>query len=386
MLSQKRNLDSFAYGLFCLVLLATPFYFWRFSVLGIPSTILEVLIYAAFFVFVASGRLRFIRFWPSIVAAIFVLCALIGALRDPSMRNGLGLWKAYFFDGFLVFLLVFGFLKEKKQANILSWLTAGAFISAALAIFRFYTGVRSLDGRLLGLEGLSPNYLAMFLSPILVLALNKIRTAENWSGRIGYLLAATAIFWALYLAGSRGAFIAIAVGLLVFVYSYFKQTGLKNRAKLFFWVPFIALMAFSVWFFYPKWDDLGRAGSSQNIRFYIWSTSLEIAQKNPLFGVGLSNYQNYFSDLTSDRVNYPEFISPQALTAHNLYLHFYLTGGVALISSFILLILSSRFWRGKETAVLAALVVLLAYGLFDTPIFRNDLAILFWVLLGLAYV
>jgi len=131
-------------------------------------------------------------------------------------------------------------------------------------------------------------------------------------------------------------------------------------------------------------DDMGRTGRSSNIRYYIWSTSLEIARQKPIFGIGLSNFQSYFSDLTRERVNFAAYISPQALTAHNLYLHIYLTMGLLGLIVFIGLVTQSGFWRLRDRAASLALFSVLFYGLVDTPIFCNDLAGLFWIILALS--
>jgi O-antigen ligase len=86
--------------------------------------------------------------------------------------------------------------------------------------------------------------------------------------------------------------------------------------------------------------------------------------------------------MTKTWVNYPEFISPQALTAHNLYLQIYITCGLSAFMAFVALIFSSRFWRLTDVAACAALVAILFYGLVDTPFARNDLAAVFWLILA----
>jgi len=129
--------------------------------------------------------------------------------------------------------------------------------------------------------------------------------------------------------------------------------------------------------------------TSNNIRWYVWQTSIEIVGQRPLLGVGLGNYQNYFTQRTKDRVNYPEFIAPLALTAHNLYLHILTTMGVVGLIVFMWLIWSAIKAVSPQSRlpatlmILAGFVSILFYGFVDTPFFKNDLAILWWLLIGI---
>jgi O-antigen ligase len=245
----------------------------------------------------------------------------------------------------------------------------------------------SLGGRLLDLDRLSPNYLAMYLVPIVVLALVcliwRIRERKNHWFLLGALLV---MVLTLVLTQSRGALVALGATLIVWLYSILRRK-LHSRAltKTVFALVLIGYLGAALYFYRPLSDDLGRTGQSSNIRYYIWSTSFEIARKTPIFGVGLSNFQDYFSDLTKDRVNFAAYISPQALTAHNLYLHIYLTMGILGIVVFVALIAQSGFWHFSDRAASLALVAVIFYGLVDTPIFRNDLSGLFWIILALSF-
>lgn len=363
-------------------IIAIPFYVVRFSVGPVPSTIVEVLIYLTFLSSLFS-HLKGLRSSKMVwFGAFFVLAGLIATYFDPDKPRALGIWKAYFFDGYLLFLILLA-VREKKEIIATALILSG-LLAAVVSLGMFAFGAKTIDHRLLDLDRLSPNYLAMFLTPLLVLSfatlgqklkLGKIYVFEAVAGLV--------MLVAVILTQSRGALVAISgVAVLSFIIVIFKKR-VSVIVRSIVIVAFIILIISVYYLFRPDFTRHDRTASSSNIRYYIWSTSLEIARQNPVFGIGLSNYQDYFSNLTKDRVNYPEFISPQALTAHNLYLHLYIVSGILGLLSFIALVVSTKFWQFKNLALSVALIAILLYGLVDTPFFRNDLALVFWTIIAL---
>lgn len=362
-----------------------PLYVFRFNLAGIPTTLIESFIYIVFLYYLITDFSKIILFLKSkafLYALLFVVAGLLSALIDPNLVEGLGLFKGYYVDGLLLFILIGAFGDRKSIKN--SLIASGTLV-AILTLLPYRT---TPEGRLLDLEMLSPNYLAMFLTPIFVLGAFEFRDLIQPVWRKYSLIASLlVILIAIYLTGSRGALIGIMFALIYSIYGFYKdklnKKGLTRLCVALSTISIVAIVATAL-VFAPDWSDHSRKATSSNIRFYIWSTTVKIIKENPIFGVGLSNYQNYFSQMTKDMVNYPEFISPQALTAHNIYLNLYATSGLLGIFAFIVFILKSRFWR-KDQALATALICILAYGLVDTPFFRNDLALLFWVIMILLY-
>jgi O-antigen ligase len=376
----QQNLQQIGRGkiLLQILILLVPFYFLRFQIGPIPTTPLEVYIYLIFIYFLASGNLKPKGNARLIVPAlVLVLLSFAGAINDPEIQRGLGLWKAYFFDGFLIFLM---FISVKDRKNIIETIFYSGVLTSALALILYFSGIKSADGRLLDLDRLSPNYLAMFLLPILVLGVFhsvKSKSVVNY-------LAVVLILVALVLTNSRGAIIGISGALIMGLYYFLKKTRPKLAT-----ISLIAMLAVFLvggyLVFKPDWSDHARKSTSSNIRYYIWTTSLEIAKENPVLGVGLGNFQDYFGNKTKTWVNYPEFITPEALTAHNLYLHSFLVLGLFGFIGLIYFLVSSRFYLFLSFPVSIAIFTLLFYGLVDTPFFRNDLSILFWILMAMSY-
>ena len=146
----------------------------------------------------------------------------------------------------------------------------------------------------------------------------------------------------------------------------------------------------------PDWDANPaslRAATSNNIRFEIWKTTLaDILPKNGnwIWGVGLGNYQDYFTELTKNRVNYPEWISPWALTPHNLFLNIWINLGLLGLASFIwILILFSKsigFQTRYSAVLISVMAVMISQGLFDSTYWKNDLGLVFWIFIGLGLI
>jgi len=378
---KNSKLDKIYLLLVLLTILALPLYLVRFSIGPIPTTILELMIYASFITGLVLRQIKIKRSSLFYALLVFIVAGLISVLFDPQMIRAAGLWKAYFLDGFLVYLMISSFDKSQKNKAFMALCVSGA-ITAAVALIYFLFGVRSQDGRLLDLDRLSPNYLSMFLTPTLVGSIFLSISYFKDRGRFIYFLSCSVlILAALILSGSRGVYLALPAGLLTMLLVFAKESRRRTYA-VYVGVVCALIILGGLMMFRPNFGDMGRTGSSSNIRYYIWTTSSEIIAQKPIFGVGLSNFQDYFTDLTRGRINYTEYIAPQALTAHNLYLHIYLTMGVLGIGSFFALLWFS-LRKSKNIVIIAAVISILVYGLVDTPFFRNDLAGMFWILLAL---
>jgi len=361
-----------------ILIILVPFYFVRFNIGPVPTTLLEIAIYVAAVLFL------FYKFFDLkdkktliLAGGVFVLAGLLSAIVSPDKISGLGLWKAYFLDGYLVFLMFLSAYKNKE--DFLVFIVFSGVLTAALSLIVFATGIRTVDGRLYDLDQLSPNYLAMFLTPIFVISLYRVVKKHS----IFYILAGLLILLSLYLTDSRGAIVALAGAAILSVY-YFLKKSRKTLAKVFLVVLLAGFFIGGYLIFKPDWSDHSRKATSSNVRYYIWQTSFEIIKEKPVLGVGLSNYQNYFYNLTKDRVNYPEYISPMALTAHSLFIQLLATSGIIGFLALLYLLFTSRFYFSKNIPVVLALFSILFYALVDTPFFRNDLAAIFWILLALS--
>ncbi len=118
---------------------------------------------------------------------------------------------------------------------------------------------------------------------------------------------------------------------------------------------------------------------------------MKLLAGSPLLGIGLADfkpdYLAFINQLPADR----QPIEREVLRPHNVYLEFWLETSILGLIAFLWLILiffhdtrrlyatNPRYSLVIPTA--AAMTAILLHGLVDTPYFKNDLSLLFWVLI-----
>lgn len=382
--------------LIALIILAIPTYLIRFDIGGIPTTFLELLIYAVFLYSVIK-----IGFCQSIKAnknfllpiGLLLLAVVISIFVALEKSVALGQFKAYFVDPLLVFYLMVCCLEKKDLPLLVVALSGSGLVVSGYSIYQKMIGNITSDGRVIGIFGYSPNYVALFLVPIIVMQIAcslQLFKAKRILLFVICNLSFVISLYALYLSGSRGGLLAVFGGLIFYcIVSIWSKIKTKIGLKIGLALLIIALITGAWLTFKPNFTvTSGRTSTSNNIRYQIWQTSWELAVDKPILGVGLGNFQNSFNDLTKNRVNYPEFITPLALTPHNVFLMFYLTTGLLGIVAFIWLLYIFFKWgfvNQKDITsrvLMAMMVALLLHGLVDASYFKNDLALLFWIIYG----
>jgi len=386
------------------ILLLLPAYLIRFSIFGIPSTVLEILIYVVFLYGLWQARKNGFKPIPLkiwIVPAALVIALIISTIISPDKRVALGEFKGFFIDPLLFLWLLWQFgKKEKLPMLFVSLILSGLFV-AIHTVLQKILGHVTPDGRVIGIFGYSPNYLALFLMPIavLVFSLGWYYLAKKkvlWS--LGADLTFILIGLAIYFSGSRGGIMSLAFGLgIFFLAKYWRFIGQRFSSKIIVAILILAAIYTAWTFIRPDFSASpasGRVASSNNVRWQIWQASWELGTKNiknSLLGVGLGNFQNAFGELTKDRANFPEYITPMALTPHNIYLMFWLsTGLLGLLSFLALLVLFFREIRKNLSGEFAPIILgvfsaIAIYGLVEASIWKNDLSIIFFFFWGAAW-
>ncbi|MFY9484426.1 MAG: O-antigen ligase family protein [Patescibacteria group bacterium] len=373
------------------ILVLLPSYLLRFWAFGVPTTVLEIAIYALATSYWLATTKGFAEWhlperkwlWP---IGIFVAGAVVGVLISPEKRIALGQFKGFIFDPLLFALVLYEGCRAKiinRHEIVNSLIVGGALVGLASW---FLPG--DPQGRLFSVFAFevnpSANYLALFLVPILVLAISRIKSIHPMTWILFEAIAIVLVVSGLIFSGSRGGLLGLIAGSLYLFFHKVTKQSAKNAVLV------VALLSFVVVGYLARPDlsaspDSGRIATSNNIRYEIWKTTKEMLMENPrnfIFGVGLGNYQHYFTEFTKGRVNYPEFIAPKALTPHNVFLAMWMSGGLVMLVAFVWLLVLA--FRQKDALPgQAALVALIGHGLVDTPYFKNDLSVLFWVLIVL---
>ena len=396
----RKDLVSY---LIAILAAGLPAYLIRFNIFNVPTTLLEVTIYlVVIFAAVIIWKTKKKLIWPDRLTfwgiILFLVSGALGVIASTDKTAALGFFKAYVIDPILIYWLIINFIdSEEKIHRVKDGLIIGGTAVALHAIWQFFSGQTTSDYRVIGLFGFSPNYLAMYLVPIAVLTGGLFFEEfkyRNFMTVFIYLASLSLITFAVYLTGSRAGLAAEIVGVSFF--SYFVLWRNWRRGRIFLDILAVVTLVtlfFVIWHFARPDFSLtptegGRIVSSNNVRWEIWRTTVEIIKQKTFWGVGLGNFQNYFTQFTQNRVNFPEFISPLALTPHNFFLSIWVNLGLLGLVAFLILLIDFVVRHIRKFSVsailsLAAMVAILAFGLFDTPYFKNDLAIIFWMILGL---
>lgn len=407
-----------------------PLYLARLNIFGIPSTVLELLIYILFIIWLVKNYRDFN--WQKIipdktlVIGITLLLAgvALSTIFSSDLKASAGILKGWFFDPFLFFIILVSETKTLKQReNILkAFYVSGVLAATVSLLYLFFpesNGV-SYDGRLHGFY-LSPNYLAMYLSPALIIGFwliirtfstdflkEKIYNRKFLLGIASLIVIALAV----YFTYSYAAWIAIIASVILLIY----LMAPPKKRKILFAVSFLILF---VLFFSQdgtdKFENLKKMSyrSSYNSRLMIWNSAWEIGKDNWLVGIGPGNFQKYYLDYQKRFAEpYLEWAVPEP---HNIFLAFWLETGIAGLLGFLIILawffkksarllgltqsfqgLPLDYFQGeslerglcKENFLLAVvlfslMIYMLTHGLFDTTYWKNDLVIIFWLNLGL---
>ena len=390
-----------------LVLLAgLPAYLVRATALGVPSTLLELGIYTVLLVLVVRGDWRDWRAfnWQRqsgwlLPLALWLLAAVVAAFVAPGTRSALGIFKGWIVDPLLLGLLVFtvGLRQRSLERWVASALGALLLGAACTSLVAYAQGLWQVTDRLRGWYD-SPNVLAMYLSPVLVAA------AVWWVGgatnlaavrvRYAWFAGLAAVASGLVLTGSYAAVASVVVGVAAGCLNLGASSAKYGRwlctavLVLGFSLPWV--VATTGYRHGPAHVNARYGTTSSEVRLVFWREATAVLAERPWLGLGLGGWQPYFLEV-AERHGYLSIKNAglaielwyASLFPHNLYLATWLALGLPGVSALIWVSLRSfaSVPAGSLTgsASLAALAAILVQGAVDTPLFKNDLAVLWWL-------
>ena len=275
----------------------------------------------------------------------------------------------------LSFFLPF-FLSERNRVRVLLALLGGMLGVWALCELWLGGGMQGTvdEARFSALARATgpfqnPNALAAFLLPAatfsLVLALFGTRMRMIFS--LSYLSAVAGIAATF----SRGAMVSL---LVVSLWLFCKKFGASRMfaASLSLFPLLLFLLPDSV---KTRLSSLGAPDSSVSYRFSLWQSALHLPLRSLIFGAGegrAAMHALLFPVLAAG-LSHVEHM-------HSLFLQVLISGGFVGLFLF-LACLASALWRGKSDSV--ALLSLLLFGLFDTPLYYPQTEVIFWLITGL---
>jgi O-antigen ligase len=388
-----------------MTLLLIPAYVVRFPIGPLPSTLLEVLIFATALIWTLEiwldkeiktlpGRVRSPVFVPGLA---LIVIALIEVFVGPDIRAGLGLWRAYFVEPFILGIVILdqvrrGFGKPLVFALIGSgvWVSLIA-IGQASGLF-IDINERSADpirlGRAVAVYN-TPNAVALYLGPLAALAAVLV-----WRSIPGLILSVALFLVAILDSKSKGGLLGLGAGLgAAFLGGILPRVSVR-LAKL-FWkavavVPMVLLLALigilvNISSLAPDIKPAeGRVIEDTGVlRLCLWEGTGNILSNNPLFGTGVGGFSQAYGGSST-------CYAETHLYPHNIFLNFWTELGFLGMLTFIYILYKILLSLNKVAdgvlalGLAAAFVYMIAHGLVDVPYFKNDLAAQFWVLAAFA--
>jgi putative inorganic carbon (HCO3(-)) transporter len=368
-----------------------PLYVVRWHAGPLPTTLLENLV-------LLTVLLYLITLWRhheplpkrtpyDIPILVFLVAGAIGIFVAPDHRAALGVYRAFLLEPIAIFYVALALLRS--AADLRPLLLAGALSASlfSLAVVVSFAGVL-IGGHLHpnnapGVFGINPNAVALYLEPIAGVALGFVLFADSQKSR--WIAAAVLAFVipALACTLSRGTLLAGAVLALVAVLSVSDlrlRLGLLGAAIVsglaLSQVPFVAARLA---------HQLDPQHSTFGLREAIWSVTLRMLRDHPLFGAGISGYQTVMKHYRTPNLHPEPY-------AHNIFLTTWSEVGLIGLAAFAV-ILFGLLWRAARNfgsahdlyrpllwGIFAAWVVFIVHGLVDSPYWKNDLSLEFWIL------
>lgn len=384
-----------------LIIIFLPSYLWRFSIGSLPSTFLEMMLLILFFVWALRYRPYQKFFWQEIhiekkwllVSAVWLAASCVAWLVNPNFRS-LGIWRAYFLEPVLFFLVLLHTIqKEHDYKLIIKSLTILIFWLSIFAIVQNFTAINLPAAydypnvkRLTSVFSY-PNALSLLTAAFSgFLVAYYFFKQRQWEYLVIGVLGIFLSWWAVSQGALTGLLCALLLVALIKMYGRLQNKRQKKIFLGFFIALFLFLastpMARGLYqeIFHPVFD---LQASSLEIRSSQWQETWQMLKHDWFLGVGLNAYQAKL--IPYHRVLWLEIF----LYPHNIFLNFWVEMGLFGLSVFLLIMyfvfreLQRLFLHKNKLAwpLLVLWVVWFVHGLVDVPYFKNDLSLLFFIFL-----
>ena len=415
-----------------LIIAGTPLYLIRFQIFGIPMTILETMILISFFIwfvvkdgakiktlFKKEGRVSYPYKWEIISVLVISWIAIITA---GITNEALGIWKAYFFEPLLLFVLIINLFSSPEGRKKIIWsLACSALIVSLFAIYQKITG-QFIDNpfwaaaetrRAVSFFGY-PNAIGLFLAPLVMLFAGQIFSKTNLKEKIFFSSTIITSILAIFFAQSEGAVIGLATA--SFVFALLANKKLRITAIITAIIGFLIIISYTPLKLFVI-QKITLNDLSGQIRQEQWIETKKMLAANRFWqGAGLSGYQKAVAPYHQEGIflknNDPDWLHKIQTSAeyrkqmwqptetymypHNILLNFWSELGIfgALLFCWIIakfLWQSGRFFIKQKNdterfialGLFTSMIALVVHGLVDVLYFKNDLSALFWISLAL---
>ena len=383
-------------------------------------TVTDIFVSLLLVVFVIGWASKQIKFGerklPKEIKAAILLLMLAGVLQllfqvkyEPVLSTPSEYFRGFFIYPILYFVLMTKVADDKTVGNTLTSYVYMVMTFCAVALLQFFSGIfpgdaKDFTGRLtwpyvdfLTLKSSSANWAAFFATPVFILSaahlLRDVITVksrrelprEHWLYAAAFPLTGLVIFF----TQSYGAFVAIFVASSLLL---FRSLKLKKFLAAF---VVLALVAGGVYFLQTqtyKYKILSgqidyRFDNSVASRGDIYRMNAAMILEHPILGVGLNEYQSYFT-LKHQQIlghKYGESLIPPH--AHNFFMSFWTNLGIFGFLGILVLIagIFSKFKLKPEYPAQFVMLAIMIHGLIDSYYWRQEIAYTFWIVAAMCY-
>lgn len=400
-----------------------PSYLIRFKIFSLPTTLLECMLLIIILIwFIQESWLRIRKrlkkeipyqpypFTPQII--LLISAATLAMWLSPNSWQAFGLWRAYFLEPILFFLIFINVIdKREKLERIFMALGISALAISLLAFWQKFMplGINFFGYYFWPISNKSwqeaasrrvtsffeyPNAVGLFLGPIVILSFGWLvatfkKLKLNLFQVTVILFSGIAIFW----AQSEAALLSLGLAMILFGLFFSKRSRILTSLILVLILIAVVLTPVKNYLF----EKLTLQDFSGQVRLQIWQETLAMLKDNPLLGAGLSGYQTKIIPYhKSGRIIKGNFQPIEIyLYPHNIILNFWSELGFLGLLAFLWLFYeyfrrSIKFWRESKNyyyriwslTLILVLLTIIIHGLVDVPYFKNDLAVMFWFFCG----
>ena len=387
--------------------------------------------------------------------ALFLFAATIAVFVSDDRVAALGIWKAYFIEPVLFFIVltqVFAPTRKSGDQHLSTVLSStsinfyqlftalglsGLFVAIPAIVQKFTAwGIANPfwaaeeTRRVVSWYGF-PNAVGLYLAPVVILSAGLLvawmtgrKQADESFAAEGrrkilrlYVFGVVVVFSAVAIifARSEGAMVGMAVGLVALIFGLAggrARWGMGLICLIGLMGLMIATPARSLMLEKATFSDL-----SGQIRLQQWRETWNMLKDDRLiFGAGLANYQTAIRPYHQEGIffnfdNDPNFRNNLVfggadykakhwqpteiyLYPHNFFLNFWSeTGLLGLVAILLILIkFFTDYLRTDEARrplyliLISVMIAIVVHGLVDVQYFKNDLSVLFWLVVGMGAV
>ena len=320
-----------------------PSYLLRFTLFGLPTTILEGMFWILFVVWILrtpelNEKIKELfekNKTIAISACIFIVASTVSVLFAIDIKPALGAWKAFYIEPALFAVIVVTTIRNKKELHTLLYgLVLSGFVTGLFAFFQHFTGwmvpwdfwQNENTFRVTGWYGF-PNGVGFFLALTLPFAFYLSIQKSHWVLRSASGLAVILSILGIVFAKSTGSLVGIVGGLGVLALLNKKTRWLMIGAGVGGLITLMLLPAHNI-----VRKELLLQDRSGQIRVAMWKESASLLKERGVFGVGLVSYkksiEKYHTTVNGEGIEI--FHHP-----HNQFLSFWVELGLLGLLSFI---------------------------------------------------